>query len=504
MSGPSPVPRYRFNPLERRGLLLGLTLGQMLTIAAAVVTAIAVRASIGSAAGMPVGVALGLGGLALALWPWRGERAYSVVLLGGSWLVRQAYRTRLSTAPTEGRLLRRERHLPGDEPFLKPGVPDAGGSASVPFKILPAASDRGFHVKTRTGPQGVSLHRHIAVPDGQPTAVVFDRKSGSATAVLAVQGPPLCLLDPAEQAAQLEGWRSVLAAVGRPGGPVRRLQWVARSLPSSTLADISIDTTTSISTRGLSGDNSYGALLAEAAPLVERHDTWVAISVASDCGGGPHRASRQSRLDVLAREARFLDGQLRSVDLRPSPPLGVDALADLLAGRHGGSSPIAVREGWSEAQVDGMWHRTYWISDWPRLEVSPNFLAPLLVSKASRRVSVIMAPVPLDRAVREARSARTADAADAQLRMRAGFLSNARRDREAEGAERREAELADGHCDYRFSGYVTESADTPDGLAAACAALEQAAQAARVELRCLFGRQVEAYWWTLPLCRGLR
>jgi hypothetical protein len=88
--------------------------------------------------------------------------------------------------------------------------------------------------------------------------------------------------------------------------------------------------------------------------------------------------------------------------------------------------------------------------------------------------------------------------------MRAGFLSNARRDREAEGVLRREAELADGHCDYRFSGYVTETADSPDGLATACAALEQSAQASRVELRCLYGRQEEALSWTLPLCRGLR
>ena len=83
-------------------------------------------------------------------------------------------------------------------------------------------------------------------------------------------------------------------------------------------------------------------------------------------------------------------------------------------------------------------------------------------------------------------------------------MSSARRDRETEGAERREAELADGHCDYRFSGYVTESAETCDGLAVACAALEQAAQSALLDLRCLYGRQAEAYWWTLPLGRGLR
>lgn len=502
MTGVSPAPRYRFNPLERRGLVLGLTFGQMVTAGAAFVLAIAVGSWIGPTAGTQVGLGVAISGAALALWPWRGERAYSAVALGGSWLARRAYRPRLSAAPTEGRLLGQEPTLAGHRGAMTPVADDHAGSASIAPASVPGASYWALHAKTRTGPGGVSLVEHAAVADGRPAAFVLDRKSGSASAVLAVQGPPFCLLDPAEQAALLEGWRSVLASVGRPGGPVRRLQWVARSSPSSTPADISPRGSASPSVP--SGDSSHSDLLTQVAPLVERHDTWIAISVASDAGSSTRRASRQRRLDVLAREVRFLEGQLSCVELRPSAPLGVEALADLLAGRKGGSSPLGVRDGWSETQLDGTWNRTYWISDWPRLEVGPNFLAPLLVSRASRRVSVIMAPVPLDRAVREARSARTADAADSQLRMRAGFLSNARRDREAEGAERREAELADGHCDYRFSGYVTESAETSDGLASACASLEQAAQAARIELRCLYGRQAEAYWWTLPLCRGLR
>ncbi len=476
-----------------------MALGQMLTAGAAVVVAIAVRSLIGPPAGTPAGLVIALGGLALAMWPWRGERAYNVVVLGGSWLIRRGYKPHLSPAPGEGRLLRREHGLEGARAGGTPAVPEAVGSPQGVLTIVPAALDRGFHPKTQTGPRGVSLHRYRSGADSNPAAYVHDRKGGFVTAVLAVEGPPLCLLDPFEQAGLLEGWRSVLASVGRPGGPVRRLQWVARSSPSSTAADISMDAASGPLVAPM--DTSYGVFLSEAAPQIERHDTWVAISVASDAGM-PRR--RQSRLDVLAREVRFLDGQLRCVDLRTSEALSVEALTDLLASRRGGSAPLALREGWSETQLDGMWHRTYWISDWPRLEVSPNFLAPLLISRASRRVSVIMAPVPLDRAVREARSARTADAADSQLRMKAGFLSSARRDRETEGAERREAELADGHCDYRFSGYVTESAETCDKLAAACAALEQAAQAARIELRCLYGRQAEAYWWTLPLCRGLR
>jgi hypothetical protein len=112
--------------------------------------------------------------------------------------------------------------------------------------------------------------------------------------------------------------------------------------------------------------------------------------------------------------------------------------------------------------------------------------------------------VPTDQAVREARSARTADLADSELREKAGFLPSARREREAAGATRRESELAEGYSEFRFSGYVRVTAADEEGLSAACAEVEHAAQSGHTELRRLYGRQLEAWTWTLPLGRGLR
>jgi hypothetical protein len=99
--------------------------------------------------------------------------------------------------------------------------------------------------------------------------------------------------------------------------------------------------------------------------------------------------------------------------------------------------------------------------------------------------------------------ARTADLADGELRRRGGFLTTARHARERESAEDRDVELADGHAQYRFSGYVTVTADTREDLAGACAAVEQAAGQARIELRLLFGEQDRAFACALPLGRGL-
>ena len=258
--------------------------------------------------------------------------------------------------------------------------------------------------------------------------------------------------------------------------------------------------------------DSYRQLVAEAGISTQSHRAWMVLAV-----GGSHRPGPQSErsLNDLRRELRLLDGQLRNADLQAGPPLGLDDLRGLVAAAHrqarpgagdrhrGGPWPMAIDEAWGVFRADATWHATFWVSEWPRVEVNPDFLTPLLLCDGRRTVSVVMAPVPAERASREVRAARAADVADEELRARAGFLPGARRRREAEGVIRRESELAEGHAEYRFSGYVTVTAADREGLEAACVETEQVAQRAHLELRRLYGRQAEAFTWTLPLARGL-
>jgi hypothetical protein len=165
---------------------------------------------------------------------------------------------------------------------------------------------------------------------------------------------------------------------------------------------------------------------------------------------------------------------------------------------------MAGDDGWSVYRCDGGYHATYWIAEWPRVDVGPEFLTPLLLgAQHGRTVSLVLEPVPARRAAREAEAARTAHMADEELRRRGGFLTSARRRREQEEVLIRETELADGHALYRYSGYATASARSPEELAAACSELEVAAARAHLDLRRLYGQQAEAFCWTLPLARGL-
>ena len=84
-------------------------------------------------------------------------------------------------------------------------------------------------------------------------------------------------------------------------------------------------------------------------------------------------------------------------------------------------------------------------------------------------------------------------------------IENAREElRERSKLPIREQELADGHADVRFSGYVAVTAASEDELAQACAEVEQQAGQARLELVRLDGDQEAAFTYTLPLGRGLR
>lgn len=465
------APRYSFPPRERRGLLLGLDGGQLLTVAGGAMVGLVAHTSLGGSAGAAAAVLFVTAGLLAALWTRDGRPLAARAVVAAAWLLRRPGRPTLDPAPTDGH---------------HPAVSRVGRATHRPRPSTAGHLHHRNPARPRgTAPAGIELVEAATVPGEAPIGLVRDRRAGTWAGVVPVRGGSFSLLDPLEQAQVLERWRQVLGTVARPGSPVARIQWVQRSWTEPHGGGIG-------------------------APIVHRA-SWLVLVV----GGRPGRTRAEGRPDLgraaLEREMRLLDGQLRAAELQPGPPVPLDELHDLMARAAGHQPtrrarpwPLAGEDAWAAYRADGLWHATFWIAEWPRVPVGPDFLSPLLLSPARTTVSVLMAPVPPDRAMREVRSARTADRADAELRSRAGFLSSARRDRESEGVTLREEELAEGHQDFRFTGYVTVSAAESERLPAACAEVGHAAQAARVELRRLYGRQAEAFTWTLPLGRGLR
>jgi hypothetical protein len=307
----------------------------------------------------------------------------------------------------------------------------------------------------------------------------------------------------------------VLASLAREGSPVHRVQWVAASFPDDGRGVHAYLAAEAVADAASASTASYEALLADMDSHACAHDVVLAVQV---------RLTKSVEVGcaALAREVGSLVRLLGDADVQVESVLSAEDLAHQLLRTYevGAPSappasaasaasaedpwPMAMEETWSSVRVDGMVHATFWVAEWPRIEVRSDFLAPLLLGSARSTFAVVMEPLGPDAAVRKVEASRTADLADSELRRRGGFVSTARHARESEVLARREAELAEGHASFRYAGFVTISAATEEELATACDAVQHAAGQSRLALRRLYGDQASAYTCTLPLCRGLR
>lgn len=507
MADDGGVARYRFGPLERRGLIAGWRGGQIAAVAVGLLVAVGVVRSRPSVAGAALALVAVAVGAAVAAWPIAG-------------------RTAEEWAPDAVRFVagesRRRRAVRRDDPFAS-------------LRLLSVTLDTG-EAPNRTAVAARRAPRAVGGP-GRQIGVLCDEAAQTYTVVLAAEGPGFVLLGDGDKQRRVAAWSGTLAALAREGTVVHRLQWVQRSLP-----DGGTELHHHVAHhRAVPADSpaarSYDELLHATAPVTHRHEVLVAVTIharrshrAVRAAGGGHTGA----VAVLVREVAAMRRRLADGDVDAGPVLDADALADCIrrgfdvdpfgsprrrtsqtldrdraSGRRRTSAPrwpwpMATDATWGRLRADGTWHATYWVAEWPRLDVGADFLSPLLLlSDVRRSTSVVMEPVPPTQAARQVEQARTADVADAELRRRGGFLATARRRREEEVLARREVELADGHAQYRFAGYVTVTCDGPDSLDEACGRVEQAAGQAGLELRRCYGDQRRAFASTLPLGRGL-
>ncbi len=507
--------RYRFGPLERRGLIAGWRGGQIGVVAAGAVLAIVVMRHQPTPLTVVAAVIVVAACVAVAWWPIAGRTAEQWLPTVVRWGV---------TAPLGGRRRR-------------PGVESAGhciGADGAPCLVAPAvarvpgrphipAKDAPPSAAARAGPYGgLRVLGFDAHQTDAPMGVVCDARTKTYTAVMAVLGQSFALLGGAEKERRVASWAAVLTSLSRERSVVHRVQWVATTIPDDGAAVSGHLASHAVLPADAPARRSYATLLDVAGPDTSRHEVHVAVQVRA--AGPAARAMRSlgggdaAGCAVLSREVASLRRQLVDADIPVERVLDERSLAAVVrrsvdAPPAGGRRcppcgvswpwPLVTEVEWGALHADGSWHATYWIAEWPRVDVGPEFLGPLLLGPVRRAVAVVMEPLSSTQAVRHAERARTADIADAELRRRGGFLSTARRAREAELATHREEELADGHASFRFSGYVTVGAATREQLSVACDATEQAASQCRLELRRLYGDQERAFTCTLPIARGL-
>jgi len=494
--------RYRFGPLEQRAVVGPLRPGQVAVIATAALAGLGSLWMLRSVPGLIVALAaLGAGAAAICV-PVEG-------------------RTAEEWAPVLWRWARRRRHA------------EAGHRSSAPTAGTRIGTD-GEAAHEASLPPALADLELLAAPYGsEQVGVIEDRRAGTFTAAMAVRAGAFALRDSAEQERSLDAWGAVLASCARDGSPVRRMQWVERTLPGQgdeLAAHFQAQRDRAVP---LDSDlvRSYIELVESAAPQTTEHEVLIALQIDQRRGARELRrlgGGREAACELLLREAESFAERLAIAEvsvsglLRPRQyaaairdtfdPFGRQARARAALAQEGREGvepalmgPMADEASWSRYRTDSAFHTTYWIASWPRSDVGPMFLAPLLMQTAAlRTVAVTIEPVPYSLAMRRAEAAQTAEVAEEINRNRQGFVSTARIRRRQQAASRREEELADGHAEMRWAGYVRTSARGPEELERAESEVEHAAQLARLGLQRLYGEQDIAFSFPLPLCRGLR
>ncbi|WP_104190451.1 SCO6880 family protein [Cryobacterium sp. Y82] len=354
--------------------------------------------------------------------------------------------------------------------------------------------------------------------------MIHDPHAQTLTAVVAVSHPAFALLDPDEQHRRVVGWGRVLAGACR-SGRIARLQVSERTLPDSGTGLAEWWERHGVND-GSWAATTYHDLIERAGPAGERHATTIALSL--DLGA----ASRQVRTQgggmrgaatVLRQEMTALTGALRAADLTVGgwltadelavilrtaydPAVGIDLERHPLVGRSlATAGPVAVAESWDHLRTDSAFHAVLWISEWPRSQVFPGFLSPLVFTNGIlRTVSLHYLPVRADEAARDLRKKKTELISDAHQRTRIGQVEDASANAEYDDLLHQEADLTAGHGVLRTTGLVCVTAATVDELDAAVASIEQAAIQASCETRRLVGQQAQAFTAAaLPLCRSV-
>jgi hypothetical protein len=476
----------KFPHRSRRGILLGLTLPQLVLTSSALALLLVTVVSTGL-----------LGVIALTpLW----------VLVAVLIAVRREGRSLIDWAPVVVRYAYRRR---------------AGQTLWLARPVTRPRQDGVLHLP------GQAASMKVVTPgdSANGAAAVHDPHQQTLTAVARVSSRAFALLDPATQNHNVTGWGRALAGIARTGH-VATVQVLERTVPDSG------DTLTRHWMQhgrphtDLAGQ-IYAELVASAGPTAAPHETYLAISLdltaakrlISQAGGGlpgafTVMAQTTASVAQAARNAGLMvTGWLTAREIAAVVRTAYDpnALAALQQWSPTGraeadpraAGPVVQVEEYDRMATDTARHATYWVENWPRVEMSAGFLHGLMFTAGVRRsLSLIYVPQALEAALRDVQRTKAAIIADASERTRRGQVDSEEDSVEYADVKQRERQLIAGHADVALTGLVTVSADTDALLDAACAQIETAAVTAGVDLRRLYFQQPDAFTAAaLPLAR---
>lgn len=347
--------------------------------------------------------------------------------------------------------------------------------------------------------------------------VVVDRQAHTVSATVRITARRFVLDEPDTQVVALDHWGDVLATFATEKGRIARISWCESTTRSNLRPDVQ--------TRAASSAiRSYLELISKEQEHGDLHQTTVTMSV--DTRRVRVKARSDELLTVAATSAlrdelHLFCAQIRNAGLHVDTPLTTDELKHLVKERVSPwtdqterhitlgnatrrlperidlSNGTVLRD---HVQIGNTFHRTYWIRQWPRMDVGPSWLEPLLFHPdISRSISVHLEPISPSASRRQATRTATKLETDAAQRSRAGFRIGDMHHRATQAVIDREVELGSGFAEFAYIGLVSISASDLSSLERSCLELSQTASACGIEIRPLHGQHAAGLLCTLPI-----
>lgn len=354
--------------------------------------------------------------------------------------------------------------------------------------------------------------------------LIHDPYRATLSAVLAVSHPAYVLLAPESQRGRVSTWGRVIASLAQSGTSA------LVQVLESTIPDPGTKVAQWYEEHGTGVNDwpnaQYRELLEQSSFGSSTHRTTISISLDMKKASSAIRAAGRGvkgAAKVLSIDMSVLENGLRDADLRlegwlieaqlarlirqaydPAFNPGSDLEALGIGAKLALSGPVALSEHWSYLRHDSGYSCVLWISDWPRVDVAPHFLHALIFAPDIRKsFSLLARPLGTSEALKALRKEKTQSITDAGHKAQVGQVQDLSDVQEYSDLLQREQALLSGHADVEFSGFVTVTANTKDGLEAAVALMERAAGQSGCETRVLYGAQSQGFVVAaLPLGRG--
>jgi hypothetical protein len=471
--------QVRFGRRSTRGLILGFSAPRVLAMAIAGVVAVG-----GMVADNGVG-------LILSAVVWAPVAATAFVRVGGRPAVEWA-----STAVGFG---------------TRKGVRQDQYRATLPMRPRPAGT-------LALPGDAAALRLHHDEPSG--AVMIHDPHRQTLTAAVAVSHPAFVLLDHDDRAQRVSRWGRVYASLAQ-SGTCSALQILEAAVPDPATGQVDWYRCHGRHDGGWA-DQQYQTLLDQVRLAAGTHRT--TISLALDLRAAARAIKAAGRgvagaAEVLRADMASLTDSLRQAGLNVQGWLSEPEMAAVVRGAYDPavslepgtdpganltrSGPLAMSEHWDHLRHDSGWSAVLWVSEWPRIEVTADFLHAIIFAPGVRRsLSIIARPVPTHVALRQIRKEKTDAVADMAHKQKVGQISDLSDAQEYEDLLGRERSVVAGHTDVEFAGLITVTAIDHDSLEAAQAQIVRAAAQAACEVRPLYGHQAQGFVCAaLPLAR---